>query len=132
MNSRASLKELRRFGLSVGAVILVLFGLVLPLLAGRSFPRWPFYLGLPLMLLGLAWPALLRPLHFVWMKLAAALAWINTRIILTLLFFLIFTPLAFFLRLLRKDSLGLRWERQAPTYWRSPTVDSQPRFDRPF
>ncbi len=132
MNRRASLKELRRFGLSVGAVILGLFGLVLPWIAGRAFPRWPFFLGLPLMLLGTAWPALLRPLHFVWMKLATALGWVNTRIILAILFFLIFTPLALLRRLLRKDPLGLRWDEGESTYWRPAELNSKPRFDRPF
>jgi hypothetical protein len=132
MNEKATLKELRNFGLGVGAVFLVLFGLALPWIGGRAFPRWPFYLGMPLILMGLAWPALLRPLHFVWMKLAAALAWVNTRIILAILFFLIFTPLAFLRRLFGKDSLGLRWEEGESTYWRPAPTNSKPRFDRPF
>ncbi|HKX12508.1 MAG TPA: SxtJ family membrane protein [bacterium] len=127
-----SLKELRRFGIGVGAMILLVFGLALPWLAGRAWPRWPFILGLPLLLLGLAWPAWLRPLHFGWMKLAAVLAWVNTRIILAILFFLIFTPLAFFRRLLGKDPLGLKPGENESTYWRQAATDSKPRFDRPF
>ncbi|HKY64649.1 MAG TPA: SxtJ family membrane protein [bacterium] len=131
MDAAISKNELRRFGIVVGAFFIAVFALALPWIWGRPYPRWPFYAGSPLILLGLIVPAWLRPLHFLWMKLAEGLGWINTRIILAILFFLIFTPLALIRRLLGKDPLGLRREESA-TYWRQAAPDSKPRFDRPF
>jgi len=42
-----------------------------------------------------------------WMRFSSALAWINTRIILTLLFFLIMTPMGLFMRLIGKRQLDI-------------------------
>ena len=73
------------------------------------------------LLLGLAVPAALSPIYRPWMKLAAVLGWVNTRILLGLMFLLVFTPLAVVRRALGRDPLALRFDersRAAPTYWR--------------
>ena len=44
-------------------------------------------------------PGFLKPIYIFWMKLALVLSWINTRIILFVIFYLIFTPIGLCMRL---------------------------------
>lgn len=50
-------------------------------------------------------PALLAPVYRWWMRLAEILGWINTRIILVIIFFLIVTPIGLLMRLFRRNPL---------------------------
>ncbi|RJP76406.1 MAG: hypothetical protein C4524_10025 [Candidatus Zixiibacteriota bacterium] len=66
---------------------------------------------------GLTIPMALKPLYKLWIRFALALAWFNTRLILSLTYFLIFTPIGLILRLLGKDLIKEKWDPQAATYW---------------
>ena len=52
-----------------------------------------------------------------WMKFAEVLSWFSTRVILTVFFFLILTPYAFFLRLIGKAPMDLSWKDGRKTFW---------------
>ena len=62
-------------------------------------------------------PAVLRPLNRVWAALAKALSRITTPVICALLFYCVVTPVALLLRMRGKDSLRLRKDSTARTYW---------------
>lgn len=99
----------RSFGLSVGAISLAI-GVVN---WWRGHDRTALVLsvaGALLLLGGLLAPALLSGVHRLWWKLAGVLGWINSRILLTILFLGVFTPVGMVLRLLRRDAL--RFERR--------------------
>ncbi|MDP8259608.1 MAG: SxtJ family membrane protein [Candidatus Gygaella obscura] len=66
---------------------------------------------------GIFKPLLLKPVYYAWMKLACVLCWINTRLILGLLFFLIFTPIGLLLRLFKKDLLERKIDKNQNSYW---------------
>ena len=66
---------------------------------------------------GLVAQPVLQPVYTVWMKFAHVLAWINTRILLGLFFYLVLTPVGVVMRLLGKDLLDKKIDRAAPTYW---------------
>jgi hypothetical protein len=74
---------------------------------------------------GAAYPSVLASVHKYWMKLAAALGFVNTRVLLALMFYLAFTPVALARRLLGRDPLGLRFEKgKAGSYWvKKPSID---------
>jgi hypothetical protein len=55
-------------------------------------------------------------LHNGWMAFARALAYVNTRIILTLVFLLIIGPIALVLKLIQKDFLHRRID-SSPSFW---------------
>lgn len=57
-----------------------------------------------------------KTLYKAWMKFAHALGWVNTRIILSIVYFLIFTPLALIFRLIGKDPMERRFD-EAGSYW---------------
>ncbi|MGL5035037.1 MAG: SxtJ family membrane protein, partial [Microcystaceae cyanobacterium] len=86
-------KTLREFGLLVGGIIAGLFGTILPLLKGHSLPLWAWIIGGVLILLGLFLPKSLAPIYKLWMRLGLMLGWVNSRIILGVIFFLIMTPM---------------------------------------
>ncbi len=127
-----SRKEYRKFGLAVGCFLILVFGLALPWLLGKEMPRWPFYVGVPLAGLGAVLPSALKPIYFLWMKMAEILGWVNTRIILAIFFFFVVTPVSLAMRLFSRDLLGLRLDPQSKTYWRPVATGSSQQFDRPF
>lgn len=72
-------------------------------------------------------------LYAAWMGLGAVLNWINTKVLLVLIFFLLFTPCGIVLRILKVDLLDRRIEKNKNSYWipaeRSPGVQG---YERQF
>ena len=108
-------RELKKFGITVG-IAFAAFG-VLFLIRGKTF--YPYFLGVggAFLLFGLLLPAALRPVHRVWMAAAYALGWFMTRLILTVLFFVIVTLFALIGRIIRRDPLNLKFRDGADSYW---------------
>jgi hypothetical protein len=68
------------------------------------------------------------------MKFAALLAWVNTRLILGLFFYLVLTPVGVILRLMGKDLLDEKIDRSASSYWikRDQAITDRSRYERLF
>jgi hypothetical protein len=66
------------------------------------------------------------------MKIGHALGWINSRIILGILFFLMFAPVALVLRLFGKDMLRQRLDASATTYRIASEHLPRDRMERPY
>ena len=108
-------RQLRQFGLLVGGI----FGLIglWPLVWRHQSPRaWALVLAAALIGPALVAPRLLGPAHRVWMKLAEVLAWINTRILLGLVFYLVVTPIGLVMRLMKRDPMRRRYEPRGESY----------------
>jgi hypothetical protein len=115
MTSTITAKQLRVFGLLVGGV----FSLVAlwPIMTRHEAPRfWMLSLAGLLIVPAVLFPTALKPFYAVWMSIGNALGWINSRIILGLIFYLVFTPAGLVMRVLRKDPLTLKSEPGADTY----------------
>jgi hypothetical protein len=108
--SSPSRKQLREFGLLIGIVLPILFGWLGPSLRGHPAPAWPFVLGVPALVLGLVWPAALALPYRGWMALGHALGWVNSHLILGLVFVLLVQPIALLKRLTGADPLRRRFE----------------------
>lgn len=74
-------------------------------------------LGVAIGLAGLLRPALVRPVFVGSMLLTFPIGWVVSRVILALMFFGMFTPLALLFRLTGRDALRLRRNPGASTYW---------------
>jgi len=108
-------KEVRKFGLTFS---ILSFGAAV-FFFSKGSSVWIPFLGGSLFFLstGLWAYPVLKPIYVGWMSFAFALGWINTRIILGLVFLLVFTPVGLVIRMLGKDPLRLRFDRQARSYW---------------
>jgi saxitoxin biosynthesis operon SxtJ-like protein len=107
--------HLRRFGLTVGAGLAIL-GVLSWYRGHATAPPVLWAIGGTLSVLGLTVPNLLLPVEKAWMALALVLGWINTRIILSLLFYVVFTPIGVVMRFFR-DPLNRRFRDQDAGYW---------------
>ncbi len=91
--------ELRKFGLVSAAMVTTLFALVFPWLFNYAIPQWPLVTSAILFVWSIVLPASLIFIYIPWMKLGGALGYVNTRIILTAVFYALITPMGFLARL---------------------------------
>ncbi len=123
-------KELRKFGLAVGAAFALIFGLFLPWVFSFRIPLWPFIVCAALVVPALVAPQLLRPVQRGWMKVAEPIGWFNTRLVLGLVFYLVFTPVGAIRRLIA-DPLVLR-QRPTESYRKPSRQRTAQSMERPF
>jgi len=115
MNQQHGTKDLRQFGLLVGGLFAVI-GLW-PVLFRSESPRlWAMIVGGLLVLLGAVLPQSLKQVYAGWMKLGHMLGWINTRIILGIIYYGLVTPMGLVMRLMGKDSMQRSFREDVPTY----------------
>ena len=117
---KESKKDLRKFGLTVGGV-LVLIAVLLFYFEKQSVIYFAV-VGVFLVLAGLIYPRILKPLNKVWMGLAITLGFIMSRLILTILFYLVLTPIAFIARVFGKKFMVLKFDKSAMTYWEKRSI----------
>lgn len=125
-------KSPREFGLVFAAGLIVFFGLLLPWIWDKPWPTWPWIGAAVFAGAGLLLPQLLKPVFFVWMKLGLLLGWINTRIILGIVFFLLFAPLALMFRLYGHDPMRRKLDGTVKTYRHESISLPRERMERPF
>jgi hypothetical protein len=132
VNTNPDKQELRKFGLVFATAMVLIFGLFFPWLLERPWPVWPWIVAAVFAVPALLLPQILKPVFLVWMKIGHALGWINSRIILGILFFLMFAPVALLLRLLGKDMLKRRLDASATTYRIASEQLPRDRMERPY
>ena len=123
-HSTPTRRQLREFGLLIGIVFPVLLGWLLPTLRGHSFGVWTLWIGLPALLLSALAPRLLLRPYQGWMALGHALGWVNSHLILGLVFVLVLQPIALVMRLAGHDPLRRRSSRAASSYREQRHSDS--------
>ncbi len=83
--------------------------------------------------LGLMRPRIIRPVFIGWMALAYPIGWSVSRIVLGVVFYGLFTPVAWIFRIIGRDELGLKPQPLAATYWRSkPRPTDKAKYLRQF
>ncbi|MEM9596419.1 MAG: SxtJ family membrane protein [Acidobacteriota bacterium] len=107
---------LRKFGLLVGAVFAAA-GAFFFWYKGFQWGMVLLVIGAPLILLGAVAPKALRPVYLAWMSMAVVLGFFVTRVLLTIFFFLVITPVGLFFKVIGRDALHRKLDRDGPTYW---------------
>ncbi|MBC8550920.1 MAG: hypothetical protein H8D23_14845 [Candidatus Brocadiales bacterium] len=101
-------------------IVFLIFCTIFGVLSWRHYPSILSYvfIGVVLVILPLVafTPILLRPVFKLWMKLAHAVGWFNTQLLLSIVFILIFIPTGLIMKLLRKDPMK-RNMLPEETYW---------------
>ena len=131
MTDPMSNKELRKFGLVTGGMLILFFVGLIPWIWNVSIPMWPLYAAGILAAMALVWPASLGPVYAIWMKFAEALGWVNTRIILSVIFFLMFFPIGMVMRLFN-DPMRRRLDETAASYRVESRLPKPENMERPF
>lgn len=130
-NTNMTPKELRKFGLVTGGMLILFFDLLIPWIWSVKMPVWPAVVAGILITMALVYPRSLGPVYKIWMRFAEALGWVNTRIILSLMFFLIFFPVGLIMRLFN-DPMQRKLDRSMDSY-RLPSGATKPEnMERPF
>lgn len=125
-------KELRQFGLVFSSGMILIFGLLMPWLSTNPWPTWPWAVSFCLVIISLMLPKTLKPLYSIWMKIGNILGWFNTRLILGLIYFIIFTPISLFFSLSGRDVLTRRPDASLNSYRiKSKKLDTH-RMQDPF
>ena len=103
---------------SFGLVFFVVFLLIsiYPILKDGNIRIWSLIISFIFLVLGLLNSNLLSPLNKLWFKFGLLLGKIISPIIMGIIFFLVVTPIAVIMRLLKKDLLNLKF-KENNTYW---------------
>ena len=130
MKEIISNKRLREFGLLIGFGFPLLIGWLIPVLSGHGFRVWTLWIGFPGLLIGVTSPRLLYYPYKFWMKLGLILGWVNSRIILGLVYMIVLLPIAFIMRIIGYDPL--RTKRKGEKTYREKRKDYQTDLTRIF
>ena len=130
-SKQLSRAELRKFGLVTGAMLILFFDILIPWIWDIALPLWPVIAAAILGSMALIVPAALGPVYKVWMRFADVLGWINTRIILSLIFFLVFFPFGMVLRLFN-DPMRRKLDDSVASYRIPSTPPKIENMERPF
>ncbi|MFC1773012.1 SxtJ family membrane protein [Pseudomonadota bacterium] len=122
----------RNFGLISSTIVIALFGILIPWLFSLNFPLWPWILGGVLSTWALLAPATLKPVYTGWMRFGLIMNWINTRLILGIMFYGMFLPIGMLMRLMGKDPMHRTLDSETESYRVESHNDSRDNMERPY
>ena len=101
-----------------GIIFAILFLVISfwPLLKGEDLRNWSLIIALIFLVLGLINSKILTPLNQIWFKFGLLLGRIVSPLIMGVIFFFVVTPIGFIMRILGKDLLNLKFNKDK-SYW---------------
>jgi hypothetical protein len=123
---------LRKFGLTTGGIVAVLFGVFFPWLLKAGFVLWPWVLFALLAIMGLVAPMSLRPVYHGWMRFGLFMSRFTTPLIMGLVFFLVITPAALVMKVLGKDPMRRKPVQDQTTYRVAGQKAARESIERPY
>lgn len=111
-----------------------LIGCYLLFWKGAASGRWWISAGVALAATRLV-PPLFRFIYRLWISLAVILGYFVSRVLLTLIFFLVMLPTGLLMRVFAKDPMERKRDPAAPSYWikrEEPTDTSLKRYEKQF
>ena len=104
----------KNFGLTFFVIFLIIS--IYPILGGNKINFWFLFLSLTFLIVSILIPKILNPLNIMWTKFGILLGKFFSPLIMSLVFFLVMTPISFILKLINKDVLNLK-KNYTDTYW---------------
>ena len=128
---QSSKREVKNFGLTIGLILLLIAGFLF--YKENALYLMVLYISAFFIGLGITLPKLLKPFYLIWMTFALALGWIMTRLILSLVFYLIITPIGLLTRLIGEDFLALK-RKKLDSYWnhRNSSIELNQDYEKQF
>ena len=107
--------QLRSFGLIVAAGFAIIA--LWPVVFRSQNPRtWALIVAVVLSATAVVFPPALKPFRRLWMTIGEALGWVNSRIILSVVYYVVILPIGGIRRLSGNDPMRRKFERDATTY----------------
>ena len=103
-------KSLKKFGMTLGFAFLIIA--VFIIIRHKHSPLPVLIIAAIFFIIRAVAPVLLKPVYIAWMKLAYLLGWVNTRLVLIIIFYLVFTPIGLMMRLFGIDPLERKINRK--------------------
>ena len=103
---------------SFGIVFFVVFLTIslFPLINEGNLRIWSLIISIIFLILGLINSNILTPLNKIWFKFGVILGQIVSPIVMSIIFFLVVTPIGILMRILKKDLLNLKINGNE-SYW---------------
>jgi len=125
--------QMRQFGAMFGAVVALLFGLFFPWLFDQPLNGLPWIIAGVFWTLAIVLPLSLKPFYTLWMKFGVVVGFINTRIIMLLIYYLVFVPIGTLMRIMGRDTLARNVNDPTQTSYRVESAQrSRDHFERPY
>ena len=125
--------DLRKFGFIMGGMFALIFGGLLPwIFNAESWPIWPFIVLVVFWALALIIPESLRKVNEIWIKVGNVLGWVNSRIILGIMFYLLIFPIGLLLKVFGKDAMNRKLESDTDSYRRISKQRDPKHLEKPF
>ena len=115
MTNHTDAKQLRKFGLMVGGIFCAI-GLWPAIIQGQNPRLWALAVGVLLLIPALIVPRSLGPVYQVWMLVGETLGWINTRILLGVVFYGLITPMGLIRRRFGNNAIRRPYEPGVESY----------------
>ena len=130
-NIKTSNKDIRSFGITIGIILFIISAILF--YYDKSSYEVIAYIGGGFIGLGIIIPALLKPIYILWMTFAVVLGWVMTRVILSLVFYFIITPISLVTRLFGEDFLSLK-RTDSNSYWnkRDSAIEINQNYEKQF
>ena len=104
----------RSFGI-VFFIVFLIFS-IYPMLNNENIRIWSLIISFIFLVLGIFNSKLLNPINKIWFKLGLVLGKIVSPIVMGIIFFFVVTPIALLMKILQKDLLNLKFNKNN-TYW---------------
>lgn len=112
-------KNIKSSNKSFGIVFFIVFLIIglYPLINQDGIRIWAIIFSLIFLILGLINSNLLTPLNKLWIKFGILLGNIISPLVLGIIFFLVVLPTGLLMRILKKNFLGLKFDKNLKSYW---------------
>jgi hypothetical protein len=129
---KSTKRSLREFAITM-CLLLGVLGVVF-LLRKKEIHLYFFIISGFFLFLGILLPGLLRPIYKIWMSISVLIAWLMTKLILSILFYFVITPLGLCIRLCGKKFLDVKFTKDTESYWvsRKETPFDKRSYERQF
>lgn len=107
---------MRKFGITMAIAFAVIFCIIF--FKARQANYWFLSISALFFALAAVLPTALKPAYIAWMRLAALLGWVNSRLILLVIFYLAMLPIGLVMRLFGKDPLERKIDKNIDSCWK--------------
>ena len=117
---------------SFGILFFIVFSIISiwPILSGGELRLWSFIVAIIFLIMGITKSRFLTPFNIAWIKFGELLGVIISPLIMGLVYFLVVLPIGILMRVLGKDLLSLKFNKNIETYWNKKELKTN--FNKQF